>query len=270
MSKLGIIAAKGDLVKKLIQHVSVNSIDSFIVAIEGETPPSIVENLEHIWISLGEIGKAINALKAAQVERVVFIGSLTKPDLFSLKLDVAGTKLLAKIVKNKFFGDNNLLSTLTVFLEDHGFKIIGIHEILKNLVVKANNFTNLTPSEQDRIDIELAIKVVKELGKLDIGQAVIVENGVILGVEAIEGTDKLIQRCAALKLSRQPSGVLVKFSKPAQELRIDLPTIGLETIKNMHLAGFKGIAIEANRSIFLDQEQVIEYANKHNMFMSAI
>ena len=269
MSKLGIIAAKGNLSKKLIDYVQ-NKFDIFIVAINDETNPELLHGIDHIWINIGEIGKAIEAMHIAQVDRIVFVGSLQKPDLISLKVDILGAKLLAKIVKDKFFGDNKLLSTLTDFLEGHDFKVIGVHEILKDLVVQAANFTKILPDEQDKIDIELAMKVAKELGRLDIGQGAIVQNGVVLGVEAIEGTDNLIKRCTILKRAKNHAGVLAKCSKPNQELRMDLPTIGIETVKNMYIAGFKGIAVEANRTIFLDQEESIEYANKHQMFICAI
>lgn len=269
MNKLGIIATKGNLSKKLIDYAQ-NKLDIFMVAIEGKTDPEFVKGIDHIWVHLGEIGKAMDAMKQANVDRIVFSGPMQKPDIFSLKLDMMGTKLFAKMVKDKFFGDNKLLSVLTDFLEDNGFKVIGIHEILKDLVVQASNFTKLFPNEDDKTDIDLGMKVVQELGKLDIGQGAITHGGVVLGVEAIEGTEKLIKRCAELKHSDTYGGVLVKLSKPDQELRADLPTIGIDTVKSMHIAGFKGIAIEAERAIFLDREECIKYADKHDMFIVAI
>lgn len=267
MSKLGVIAAKGGLVQELLDCITSKE-DVFIVAIEGEANPELVSKFDHIWIKLGEVGKAVEAMQAASVKRIMFVGSLHKPDLLKIKVDWLGAKLLAKITKEKFFGDNRLLSTVTNFLEGHDFTVIGVHEILKHLLVESGIFTKLKPDSQDKNDVELAIKVVKQLGDLDIGQAAIVQNGIILGVEAIEGTDSLIKRCGELKISKS-GGVLAKFSKPNQELRMDLPTIGINTIKNMHKAGFKGIIIEAQRSILLDQLQVINYANEHNMFIGA-
>lgn len=269
MSKLGIIATKGNLSKQLIDYAQ-SKLDIFMVAIEGITDPEFVKGVDHIWVRLGEIGKAIDAMKQANVDRIVFSGPMKKPDIFSLKLDLMGTKLLAKMAKDKFFGDNKLLSVLTNFLEEHGFKVIGVHEILKDLVVKASNFTKLVPNEDDKIDIDLGIKVVKELGKLDIGQGAIIHGGAVLGVEAMEGTEELINRCGKLKHSDTYGGVLVKLSKPEQELRADLPTIGIDTIKSIHMAGFKGIAIEAERAIFLDREECIKYADKHELFIVAL
>jgi DUF1009 family protein len=265
MKKLGIIAAKGNLSRKLIEYAK-NEFELFIVAIIGETDPLLINNINHIWINIGEIGKAIDAMKLAKVKKVVFVGSLQKPDILSLKVDSMGAKLLAKTLKDKFFGDNTLLASITEFLEAQDFQVIGVDEILKDLVVDVENFTVLIPNDQDQKDIELAMRVVNELGKLDIGQGAIVQNKVVLGVEAIEGTDRLIERCGNLKLSNT-GGVLVKLSKPNQELRMDLPTIGIETIKNMQKAGFKGIVIEAKRVIFLDRQEVIEFANEHNMFI---
>ena len=269
MKKLGIIAAKGDLSQKLIEYAK-DKFDLFVVAIVNETNPALLVDIDHIWIKLGEIGKAVDAMHKAQIKQLVFVGSLQKPDIFSLKLDMMGTKLLTRMVKDKFFGDNKLLSVLSQFLEDQGFKIIGVHEILKDLVVEAANFTILLPSEQDRDDIELAVKVVTQLGILDVGQAAIVQNGIVLGVEAVEGTDNLIKRCGDFKRTDEPGGVLVKFSKPGQELRMDLPTIGINTVKNLYLAGFKGIAIEANKAIFLNRDEVIEYANLNQMFICSL
>ncbi len=268
MNKLGIIAASGGLAKELIEHATTKE-DAFIVALQGEADPKIINKLDHIWIKLGEIGKAIDAMRKAGVKRIVFVGSLHKPDILSVKVDWLGAKLLTKIIKNKLFGDNKLLSSLTNFLEEEGFELVGVHEILKYLVVKAGIFTKLKPNKQDKADIELGRQVILNLGALDIGQGAIVENSMVLGVEAIEGTDKLIKRCAELKRNKT-GGILVKFAKPGQELRIDLPTIGINTIKNLHKAGFKGIVIEANKTIFLDQEKVIEYADKHNMFIGAM
>ncbi len=266
MKNLVIIAGKGDLAKQLVEFTQ-DKYNCLIFAIQGETDQEYVKNFNHVWINLGEIGKAIELMKRFNAEFVVFAGSVHKPDLLSLKVDAAGAKLLAKIIKNKFFGDNNLLSNLTNFLEEYGFKVLGVHEILKSLVVEDAIFTKLTPDNQDKLDIELGIKAVQALGLLDIGQCVIVDNAVVLGVEAVEGTDQLINRCKQLKKSDTQSGVLVKFAKPGQELRIDLPTIGFSTIQNMRDAGFKGIVIEANKTIFLDKDKVIEFANQNNMFV---
>lgn len=269
MKKLGIIAANGGLSKKLI-NLAKDEFDIFVVAIKNESDSSVLDNINHIWINIGEIGKAIDALNLANIKDLVFAGSLKKPDIFNLKVDAVGAKLLAKIAKDKFFGDNKLLSSVTEFLSERGFNIIGVQEILNNLVVEAGNFTTSHPNEEDLNDIELAVKVVKQLGDLDIGQGAIVQDRIVLGVEAIEGTDGLIERCGKLKITKNYSGVLVKCSKPNQELRMDLPTIGIDTIKKMHEAGFKGIVIEAKKSIFLDQIEVVEYANKYGMFISAI
>lgn len=269
MIKLAIIAGKGNLSWKLV-HSAYKEFELFVVAIYGETDIEITKGISHIWVNIGEVGKAIDAIKEFKADKVVFVGAVSKPDILSLKVDTVGAKLLAKIAKDKIFGDNKLLTSLTEFLTHEGLQIIGVQEILRDLVVEPGNFTILSPNAQEKSDIDLAIQTIQLLGTLDIGQATIVENGIILGVEAAEGTDGLISRCAELKKTEASAGVLVKFSKPGQEIRADLPTIGLETIKNVHAAKFKGIAIEAKRSIFLDKEEVISYANKNKLFIIAI
>jgi UDP-2,3-diacylglucosamine hydrolase len=270
MKKLGIIAAKGDLSNKLIQYAVCNQIKCFVVAIEGEASCDLLNSVDHIIIKLGEVGKAITAMQNAKVEELVFVGSLKKPDIFSVSVDKIGAQLLGRIAKAKLFGDNNLLLSVINFLEDYNFKVIGVQDILHDIVVTPGNFTIKLPSKKDTCDINLAIKVIEELGKLDVGQAAIVERGVVLGVEGVEGTDNLIKRCSSLKRVSERAGVLVKFAKPGQELRIDLPTIGFDTIVNVCQSGFNGIVIQGNKSIFLDQEKVIEYANKNNLFISAV
>ena len=269
MSKIGIIAASGNLVSELIKNID-KSNEIFIVAIDNEADPEVIVGIDHVWIKPGEVGKAIKAMKKAGVSKVVFAGSIKKPNLYNLKVDLTGAKLLTRIVKDKFLGDNKILSTVVSFIEEHGFEVVGAHEINKNLTIPVGFVSKLKPNKQDNIDIELGTQVVRKLGDLDIGQAAIIECGVVLGVEAIEGTDSLISRCAALKRNNKSSGVLVKLPKPNQELRMDMPTIGLKTIENVFKAGFKGIIIEANKTIFLDQGEVIDFANRNNMFIGAI
>ena len=140
MKKIGIIAANGGLSKKLI-NFSKNDFDIFVVAITGEADSFLLDGVNHIWINIGEIGKAIDALNAANIKDIVFAGSLKKPDIFNLKVDAIGAKLLAKITKDKFFGDNKLLSSVTEFLSNYGFNIVGVQDILKDLVVESGVFT---------------------------------------------------------------------------------------------------------------------------------
>lgn len=272
MTKIAIIAAAGGLICKLVDHALLTNLDFVLIAINNVTSHDIINkvklaNKNIISIELGEIGKAIEFMQAEHVVEIVFAGHLSKPNIFSLKFDMLGAKLFARISKDKFFGDNKLLSSLNNFLEEFNFKIIGIEKIIPDLVVDERIFTKLLPSVEDYLDIELAKKVIQSLGSLDIGQAVIVENGIVLGVEAIEGTDELIKRCAKLKRSKEKSGVLLKFSKPGQDLRIDLPTIGINTLTNLNQAGFKGLVIEAKKSIFLDQQQVINFADNNHIYV---
>ncbi len=269
MKKLGIIAAKGDLTRKLIEYCQ-GRCPFFLVAIKGETDLELIKNTDHIEISIGEIGKAVEAMRANGVERIVFVGSLAKPDFLSLKVDMMGAKLLAQITKNKLFGDNNVLSTITKFLETHCFEVVGVNEILVDLVANSGIYTRLKPAEDEFNDIKIANNILDHLAEYDIGQGLVIENKVILAIEAIEGTDEMVKRCSSLKRVAEKAGILVKRAKLGQELRIDLPTIGLATIKQVFEAGLKGVAVQANKTIFLDREMVIEFADEHDLFIVVV
>ena len=176
--------------------------------------------------------------------------------------------MLAKIKNVSGKGDNALLSLLVNELENENFKVIGADELLKSNVPIGLIAEN-EPSTNDSKDIKIGLGVVNAMGKLDVGQAAVVEEGLVLGVEAIEGTDALLRRCSGLKRETK-GGVLVKLKKPNQEERIDLPTIGINTIKLASKIGLNGIAIHANHSIIIDRDKVIEEANRVGLFILGV
>ena len=270
MNKIAIIAGGGNLPVKLKEHLLNNKLDFVIFAIIGEADSVLLENVkDYLWINIGELGFILRELEKREIKQIVFAGKVNKPNLLNLKVDSLGAKFLARLVKAKFLGDDTILSSLTKFLEEKKFEVLGAQQIMQGLTTKAENFTVLAPDEQDNIDIELGIKLLNTIGELDIGQSVVIENAMILAVEAIEGTDEMLKRAAQLKRSLLSSGVMVKSAKINQELRMDLPTIGLNTIKNAYLAKLKGILIQAEKTIFLDQDEVINFADRHRMFVCA-
>ena len=180
--------------------------------------------------------------------------------LFSVK-----TAFFAKIGL-KSLGDDGILRALVKEIESEKMRVVGIHEVLPDLLVKDGVLTKAKPDKQAQADIKRGIEVALELGRLDVGQAVIVQQGL---VEGIEGTDELIKRCATYKRKGE-GGVLVKLRKPQQDMRIDLPTIGVKTIEQMHLAGMKGIAVHSGNALIVDEPQVIALANKYGMFIKGI
>ena len=177
-------------------------------------------------------------------------------------------KLLAKIKTVSGKGDNALLSLLVNELENEKFRVVGADELLKSNV-PLGLIAGREPNPNDKNDIQIGLNVVTAMGKLDVGQAAVIEEGLVIGVEAIEGTDKLLRRCLGLKRESK-GGVLVKLKKPNQEERIDLPTIGINTVQIASKIGLSGIAIHANHSIIIDREKVIEEANKVGLFIIGV
>lgn len=269
LSPLGIIAGSGELPMSLIETCHAQQRPVFVLTFDENQPEHHFHHVPHAKIRLGAVGESIAALRKAGVTELVLAGGIKRPSFSSLKPDAMGAKLIARLSTKIFSGDDAILKTVISFLEEEGFKVLGADELLVDLLAPEGVMGRATPDERAGADIALGFKVAKKLGEFDIGQAVIVEDGCILGVEGAEGTDALINRCAGLK--RKPrSGVLVKAKKPAQERRVDLPSIGIHTVENAHSIGLVGIAIEAGQSLILGREQVIKKADELEIFLIGI
>lgn len=264
MSKTAIIAGGGNLPAKLLQSCKDNGREVFVIGFEGQSDPVIVD----FMTSLGAAGKIIDKLKQQNVKDVVFAGHIKRPALRELKPDLRGTKILAK-VGLKALGDDALLRVISSELEKEGFNVIGAHEILKEVLAPSGIYTKAKPDDVAMADIRHGIEVAKSLGLADIGQSVVVQQGLVLAVEAIEGTDSLLERCTTLKRSGL-GGVLVKMKKPQQDIRLDLPTIGSITVQKAHAAGLRGIAIRANETIVIDHQEMVDFANKLGLFIIGV
>ena len=266
MSRIGIIAGGGKLPLKLIDACKHDNKDYFVLALEGQADKKSFKNDPHKFVKLGAINESIKILKSENVDTIVMAGAVKRPGIFEIKLDKRAISIFSKL-SNADIGDNKLLVAISEELEQEGFKIIGAHNIDANIITPEGLLTKTAPSDENKTDIEYGIKVVKQTGALDIGQAAIIQQNIVLGVEAIEGTDALIERCKKLKRKGGYGGVLVKGAKPQQDKRLDLPTIGMRTLENAHKSGLEGIAIEAGGSILLDRDEVIARADKLGMFI---
>ncbi len=267
--KLGIIAGGGELPQKLIEYCQNNQRNFFVLAIEGNANPNIFnDNIPHTWIRIGQAGTGFKRFLDEKVEEVVMIGTIRRPTLKELIPDVRTAAFFAKIGP-KALGDDGILRALVKEIESENMHVIGIHEVINDLLVKKGTLSKTKPNKDDLINIKRGVKVAYELGKLDVGQAVIVQQGLVLAVEAIEGTDELIKRSALYK-RKGNKPVLVKLRKPQQDMRIDLPTIGLKTIQNALNSGLNGIAVHAENTLIVNQNEVIKFADKHGLFVIAI
>ncbi len=266
--RLGILAGGGKLPVQVIEACRATRRDFFVLAFEGQTDPATVAGTAHAWVRLGAVGEAFKRLREAGVDEVVLAGPVKRPSFGDLKPDLRGAMFLAKMGAAAF-GDDGLLSAVVREIENEGFRVIGADDVFEDLRTPEGVCGRMAPDELAWADIRRGIEVVLSLGRLDVGQAAVVQQGLVLGVEAIEGTDALLERCARLRRDG-PGGVLVKMAKPGQERRVDLPAIGAGTVTRVAMAGLRGIALEAGGSLIIDRDAVIGAADAAGLFIIGV
>ena len=266
--KLGIIAGDGDLPIQIINECKKQKKDFVVILINGHgTEISKSYNPDYI-MNLSKIGKAIKFAKTNNIIDLVMAGRIKRPSLKDMLPDIWTARFLAKYA-GRIKGDNNALTNLAKELEKEGFNILAPEKfILKSLCPKGI-LGNQSPTIENKKDIELGFKIAKNIGKNDIGQSLIIQNGLVLTVEAAEGTDAMIARSKILKIG-DSGAIFIKVIKPGQDERLDRPVIGINTIKSIHEAGLDGMALEANSVFILNLDEVINYANSNNLFIIGI
>jgi DUF1009 family protein len=266
--RLGIIAGAGGLPRRLIDTCRANGRDIFVLALEGAAESETVAGVPHAWCRMGAAAKGLSLLRENRVTELVLAGGIRRPTLAAIRPDWRAAKFFAK-VGYRMLGDDGLLSAVVKELELEGFRLIGPHELLDATAVPEGPLGRLRPDADATVDIKRGIELARAIGGLDVGQAVVVQQGLVLGVEAIEGTDALLRRCGALK-REGVGGVLVKLAKPQQETRIDRPTIGARTVAIAAESGLRGIAVEAGATLMLDREAVIRAADEAGLFVVGV
>jgi DUF1009 family protein len=263
--RLGIVAGGGRLPQRLVESCRAAGRDVFVLALEGAAEPETVRGVPHAWCRIGAAVTGLSLLRENNVTELVLAGSVRRPSLGTLRPDWRAAKLFARI-GYRAIGDDGLLSAIVSELEQEGFRVLGVDQLLDGEFVAEGPLGKIHPDPQSETDIERGLHIARAIGALDIGQAVVVQQGLVLGIEAIEGTDELLRRCAVLR-REGPGGVLVKVEKPGQERRADRPTIGPRTVALAAEAGLRGIAVEAEVTIVLDREEVIHRADRAGMFV---
>lgn len=268
-TKLGIIAGGGDLPIRICQACERDGRPFFVVAIDQQADTAQLSRFPHAVIRLGAAGKALKLFKNEGVRDLVMAGKVSRPSLAQLRPDAEALKFFATVGKGAG-GDDDLLTRIANYFQDkHGFTVVSVGDVLGRTGVDSGVLTQAAPDAARQRDIERGLFVLKTMGPADVGQAVVVQEGLVLGVEAIEGTDALIDRCGLLKRPG-PGPVLIKIAKPGQDDRIDLPTIGEQTIARASAAGFSGIAIEADRTIIVDRDETVSAADRAGLFLTAV
>ena len=265
--RVGLIAGEGNFPLEVAQSISQKNIEVFIVALKNIASKDI-ERYPHIWVRMGQIGRAIQALKENNCEELILIGGVKKPNLWLLKPDFGALKLFFKLVMLPSKGDASILKTLLQFLEiDNKFKVVGAEKYIPHLLMSEGLLAGEKIDKQTQIDIDIAIANCINIGFKDIGQACVVVNGEIITSEDVSGTDNMLRNLVSKEIKFSKKGVLVKLTKPIQDKRVDLPVIGMQTIHLVKEIGLKGIAIENRSSFILEKEQVIKFASDNDIFI---
>ncbi len=240
-----------------------------MVAFKDQAQPDAFHDTPHKWVRLGAASAALAALRDNGVHEVVFAGGIRRPSLAALRPDARALKFFTKLGPSAL-GDDGLLRAIVATLEaEEGVRVVGVDQVIGGLTVQAGPLGACAPDAEAERDIERGVQVLTALGACDVGQAVVVQDGLVLGIEAAEGTDALLDRCASLKREGR-GGVLIKLAKPGQETRVDLPTIGPETVRRCRSAGLRGIAIHAGRTLVVDRQDVVTQADAAGLFVVAV
>lgn len=267
-ARLAIVAGSGALPRLLVKAARAEGREVLVVGLEGMVDPETLRAAPSVELPLGAASRLERELRQRQIEEVVFAGKVRRPTWRELRPDWRAAGFLAKIGL-RALGDDSLISAITRVFEAEGFRVLGPHELLSSLLTPAGTLGRHAPDQEALADIARGAEVVRAIGLADVGQACIVQQGLVLGVEAIEGTDALIERCRTLARPG-PGGVLVKTKKPQQERRNDLPAVGLETVRLAADCGLRGIALGAGDTLMLDPAAMIALADERGLFLHGI
>jgi len=268
LPKLGIIAGGGALPARLASAAQTAGRAVFVVKLDRHADDPELDQYPGITARLGAAAKILDAMRDNACQDVVLAGKVARPSFTAIRPDWRATKLLMK-VGMKALGDDGLLRLVGQELEREGFRLVGAHEILTDLAVSEGVLGTIKPDDQALSDARHGLRVARILGQADVGQGCVVQQGLVLALEAIEGTDEMVRRSANYRRDGV-GGVLVKSSKPQQDKRLDLPAIGLTTVEEAHKAGLRGIALLAGGTMIIDRSAVIERADRLGMFVIGI
>lgn len=274
MEKLGLVAGGGSLPVEVAQECLAAGRPLFVLRIKGMADERL-EEYPGAEVGIAEFGKIFKTLKDAGCRSVCLAGNISRPDFRTMMPDLKGLALLPSLALSARKGDDALLRTVVSAFEKEGFHIEGAQEVAGVLTLPVGPLGTCKPSDEHMEDIDKALSVARAIGSLDIGQGAVVAHGLVLAVEAQEGTDAMLRRCAQLPEAIRgkpgaPSGVLAKAPKPIQERRVDLPTIGIATVHRAAAAGLAGIVGEAGGLLVLDREAVIAEADSLGIFIYGV
>jgi hypothetical protein len=261
---IGLIFGDTDFPDHILKKIKKNKVKYLIIDLSKSK--KFKKDKKSYPVSIGQFGRIINILKENNCKKVLFAGKVKKPNFSKLRLDFKGIYYIPRIIKASKLGDAAILKEIIKILDQNNIKTENSLKFNPELSLKRGNFSKIKPDKQDQLDIQKAIKTLNNLREYDFSQGVVVRNEKVISIEGKDGTKKLLEKSRSKKFRNH--GVLVKLPKKKQDLRIDLPTIGLNTLKQSKTAGLKGIVVKNKQHVFLDKSKCINFANKNKMFIS--
>lgn len=266
---VGIVAGSGPLPAQLAHALKKQGRSVFLVGIEGFADVERLAPFPHVMCRLAAAGQILAAFRQHHCHELVLIGPVKRPAWRDLKPDVEGARILVRLGSALFKGDDGLLAAVVRVLGEQGFVVRGAHEFLRDAVGGNGALGACYPDQHAYDDIERATHVLKVMGPLDIGQGCVVQRGLVLAVEALEGTDAMLQRCYALRQDGL-GGILLKMPKCGQDIRADMPALGVKTIHYSAAAGLRGIAFASGKTLLIDQVSCIKEADRLGIFLYGV
>jgi len=261
---IGLIFGDTDFPKEILKTIKKNKIRYLIIDLSKSK--KFKKDKKSFAVSMGQFGKIINILRENNCKKVLFAGKVNKPNFSKLKLDLKGIYYIPRIIKASKLGDAAILKEIIKIMAQNKIKTENSLKFNPELSLTKGNYSKIKPNKQDQLDIKKAIKTLNNLKQYNFSQGVVVRNKKVISIEGKGGTKKMLEKSKSKKFRNH--GVLVKYPKKKQDLRVDLPTIGLKTIKQSKTAGLKGIVIKSKQHVFLDKIKCIKFANRNKMFIS--
>ena len=263
---IGLIFGETNFPIEILKKIKKNRLKYIIVDLTRSK--KFKKDKKSFSVSIGQFGKILNVLKNNKCKKVLFAGKVVKPNFSKLKLDLKGIYYMPRIIRASKVGDAAILKEIIIILKQQSIKTISSASFNPELSLKKGNYSKTKPNKEDQIDIKKAIYTLNKLGKYNFSQGTVVRNRKVIAIEGRGGTEKMLKKCKSKKF--KCNGVLAKFPKKKQDLRVDLPTVGLNTLKQCRVAGLKGIVLKNKQNIFLDKSKCINWANKNKMFIVVI
>ena len=271
-SPVGVIAGGGAMPFAVAESLKLRGLDPVLFGLKGVCDPAAAERFRHHWITVGQYGRAKKLFRQENCKDLVFIGTLVRPSLSEIRLDWGTLRIMGRVLSAFRGGDDHLLSGVGRIFEQDGFRLLGLKEVAPDLLMPEGCVTRRMPDQGANSDIARGREVLRALGPFDIGQAAVVIDNHVVGVEGIEGTDALLKRIADLRAggrirAASGRGVLVKAPKSGQDLRFDMPTVGSQTVEGIAAAGLAGLAVIAGNTVVADPQAMIEAADTGGLFI---